>query len=63
MKSACVLFSFIVCVVLFPSIAEGKTWALLTAGSNTWDNYRHQVYSSVYIYIKFSVTPSNTGTR
>ena len=42
MKSACVLLYFFVCVVLFPSIAESKTWALLTAGSNTWGNYRHQ---------------------
>ncbi|CAB3991059.1 legumain, partial [Paramuricea clavata] len=42
MKSACIVLSFLVCVTLLPNIAEGKTWAVLVAGSNTWDNYRHQ---------------------
>lgn len=29
-------------VVDGPNYGNGKLWALLVAGSNTWDNYRHQ---------------------
>ena len=45
--------------LLFLSLAlvaasEGKHWALVVAGSNGWDNYRHQVQYTVlgYAYIE-----------
>ena len=30
---------------------NGNIWALLVAGSNTWMNYRHQVYTAVEIRV------------
>ncbi|CAB4059028.1 LGMN [Lepeophtheirus salmonis] len=38
------IFLFGFCCFLIEAHAdnEGKTWVLLVAGSNTWDNYRHQ---------------------
>ena len=30
--------------------SESKTWALITAGSSTWDNYRHQVKLNDFEY-------------
>lgn len=33
--------------VLAPNPA-GKNWAVLVAGSNSWGNYRHQVFCVVF---------------
>ena len=48
------MFKLFVCLVLCCGLAvEAKNWALLTAGSNTWDNYRHQVRHFVFVIYVF----------
>ncbi|XP_028398657.1 legumain-like [Dendronephthya gigantea] len=42
MKSACCVIAVLVCVTVLARNVDSKTWGLLIAGSNTWDNYRHQ---------------------
>ncbi|WP_411027248.1 C13 family peptidase, partial [Salmonella sp. s54925] len=34
--------AFVLVFLGFITLGEGKTWALITAGSSGWDNYRHQ---------------------
>ena len=36
--------------ILAPN-AVGQNWAVLVAGSNSWGNYRHQVYISPFFVI------------
>jgi hypothetical protein len=49
MESACIVLAFLVRVTLLANIAEGKTWAVLVAGSNTCI-ITHIRYSSLTLY-------------
>lgn len=46
---AYVFFYVQLCNIKEAVAAEGKHWALLVAGSNSWGNYRHQVLKLSYI--------------
>lgn len=34
--------------------AESKYWALVVAGSNGWDNYRHQVQHTLFVLVHYT---------
>lgn len=34
--------------------AESKHWALVVAGSNGWDNYRHQVQHTLFVLVHYT---------
>lgn len=34
--------------------AESKHWALVVAGSNGWDNYRHQVQHTLFVLVYYT---------
>jgi len=53
----CVVAILLLAVVGLANCADGNLWAVLVAGSNTWDNYRHQadVYHAYQILHKHGI--------